>query len=346
MTITSSGGLTVSQLELSELEEIEKLIRSLKNTFSTVEDKAFADTCPLIGHGIPYRVRKLLNDFRNQRTGAGYLLIQGFPIDDESIGPTPAHWDAPWVYPRVFREEIFQCLISSSMGDIYGWRTQENGRYLRHIVPIEKDKNEQLGGSSSVVLLWHIEEAFHPQRADMMTIMCYRNDEKAATNICSLSDLDIPSHYWNILSQSRFYIEPDKSHMPENNISEQWALGNDDFAQIRSFLSDPKPIPVLQGRKGYERLQVDEAFMHAVDGDFEAKEALEWLFDQMNKNKHQIVMKPGDILLIDNRVTVHGRSPYVPNYGPKARWLRRVNITADLCKSYQWKEKPHDRVIF
>jgi Fe(II)/alpha-ketoglutarate-dependent arginine beta-hydroxylase len=346
MSAQSVASLATSTFESNELVEIESLIKSLQKEFKTTEDKEFANACHLVAQEMPRRIRKQLNDFRNQRIEAGYLLLQGFEIDDEWIGPTPAHWDAPWIYPRILREEIFQCLISSCMGDLFGWRTQENGRYLRHIVPIEKDKNEQLGGSSNVVLLWHIEEAFHPQRADMMTIMCYRNEEHACTNICAASDLEIPSHYRSILSQPRFYIEPDKSHMPENNISEQWQLDNEDFARIRSFLSDPKPIPVFQGRQGSERLQVDEAFMHALPGDLEAQEALQWLFSHMNQQKHEIVMKPGDILLIDNRMTVHGRSPYVPNYGPRARWLRRVNITTDLCKSYQWKESPYDRVIF
>ncbi len=172
-------------LEQEEIQAIETLIRRLQSTFATVEQEAFADACQLAAQEMPIRLRKAFLDFRNRRMNNGYLLIQGFPIDDASIGPTPSHWDAPWEYPQIFREEIFQCLISSCLGEIFGWLTQENGRYLRHIVPIEADKNEQLGGSSNVILLWHVEEAFHPQRADMMTIMCYRNNEKAATNLCS-----------------------------------------------------------------------------------------------------------------------------------------------------------------
>lgn len=333
-------------LDYDEVNIIESLIEKLGSKFETVEQQEFADYCALVAQELPFRLRKLFNDFRNKRINDGYLLIEGFPIDDEAIGPTPKHWDTSWTNQATLREEIFQCLISNSVGDIFGWLTQENGRYLRHIVPIDSDRNEQLGGSSDVTLMWHIEEAFHPQRADMMSIMCYRNEEKACTNICSLSDLDIPNHYWEILSQPRYTIQPDKSHLPENNKSQLWQIDEAHFNKIHAFMENPEPVAVIQGRVGESQLLIDEAFMNPLPGDLEAKEALDWLHQHMNERKHAIVMKPGDLLLIDNRITVHGRSPYKPNYGPKARWLRRVNITADLRKSYQWKDKAYGRVIF
>jgi L-asparagine oxygenase len=345
LEITIENSLCRNVFEPKEIAVLQDLIQSLQSRFETVEQETFADECKLVSQEMPLRLRKLLDDFRNRRLDNGYLLLEGFLIDDE-MGATPSHWDAPWTNPGILREEIYQCLISSGLGDIFGWLTQENGRYLRHIVPIESDRYEQLGGSSDVALLWHIEEAFHPQRADMMTIMCYRNTEEASTNLCSLSDLEIPDVYKKILAEPRFTIQPDKSHLPENNKSKLWSLDEAHFNKIRAFMRNLEPIAILQGRKGQEHFVIDEAFTEPLKGDFEAKEVLEWLYQQMNEKKHAIVMKPGDLLLIDNRVTVHGRSSYKPNYGPKARWLRRVNITTDLVKSYQWKDKAYGRVIF
>ena len=334
-------------LSLSEqdCEQIESIIERLQAQYTSTESDEFATACYLMAQSMPYHLRKQLNDFRNQRVPGGYLVVKGFSIDDEQIGATPSHWDAPWERPKTLREEIYHCLISSCLGDIFGWLTQENGRFIRHIVPIEKDKNEQLGGSSNVTLLWHIEEAFHPHRADMMTIMCYRNEEQATTNICSLNDLDIPEHYRKVLSEPRYIIEPDKSHTMENNNSSQWSLDEGHFNKIRSFIENPTPVAVLGGKPGYEHLLIDEAFMEAVEGDTEAKEALEWLFNHMNERKTPVITNPGDVLVIDNRITVHGRAPYKPNYGPKARWLRRINITTDLVKSHEWKTIPYGRVI-
>lgn len=140
-------------LNNEEVSVIENLIYKLQKKFETVEQESFANLCKLISHEMPLHTRKLFDDFRNRRFLQGYLLLEGFPINDENLGPTPPHWDTAWINPKTLREEIFQCLISSCLGDIFGWLTQENGRYLRHIVPIESDRNEQLGGSSSVTLL-------------------------------------------------------------------------------------------------------------------------------------------------------------------------------------------------
>lgn len=335
----------ITSLTEQDKELIESIIERLQSKYTSTESDEFATECYLLAQSMPLNLRKHLNDFRNQRVPGGYILLKGFSIDDEDIGPTPSHWDAPWERPKTLREEIYHCLISCCLGEIFGWLTQENGRIIRHIVPIEKDKNEQLGGSSNVTLLWHIEEAFHPHRADMMTIMCYRNEEKATTNICSLCDLDIPDHYRKVLSEPRYIIEPDKSHTMENNHSSQWVLNEEHFNKIRNFIDNPTPVSVLSGKPGHEHLLIDEAFMAAVEGDNEAQEALDWLFNHMNERKTAVVASPGDILLIDNRITVHGRAPYKPNYGPKARWMRRINITTDLVKSHEWKATPHGRVI-
>jgi Fe(II)/alpha-ketoglutarate-dependent arginine beta-hydroxylase len=329
----------------SELDEIQGIVNELEKKYDSVESEEFAEECTLQASRLPYRIRKILFDFRNQKIPMGFLLLKGYHIDDEKISDTPKHWDTPWENSATLQEEIFQCLICSGLGNLFGWLTQENGRFLRNIVPIKADQDEQLGGSSRVPLLWHIEEAFHPQRADMMTIMCYRNLEKAGTNICSLDQMDIPEEILSILSQPRFVIEPDKSHFPENNQSQQWKLETDHFKRIKSFLANPVPTPVIFGPPGFQRMVVDQAFMSAVLGDLEAQEALDWFYQHLDERKTTIEMEPGNILLLDNRKVVHGRTPYKPNYGPKARWLRRGNITSDLTKSYEWKTKPHARTI-
>ena len=44
-------------------------------------------------------------------------------------------------------------------------------------------------------------------------------------------------------------------------------------------------------------------------------------------------LKPGDIILIDNNRTVHGRSPFFPNYNGYDRFLIRCFGTFDYDKS-------------
>ncbi|MFD5147752.1 TauD/TfdA family dioxygenase [Streptomyces sp. NPDC058401] len=51
-------------------------------------------------------------------------------------------------------------------------------------------------------------------------------------------------------------------------------------------------------------------------------------------------LKPGDLVIIDNRVTVHGRTAFHPRYDGADRWPQRTYVTTDLRRSRD--HRPHD----
>jgi hypothetical protein len=177
-----------------------------------------------------------------------------------------------------------------------------------------------------VTLVWHNEEAFHEHRADFLSILCYRNDERARTIFCGIDEIDVPDDMWRVLSAPRFTILPDTSHLPEQNVSQHWRLDDHVFAHIRRMHENPAPVPALSGVRAKPWMRVDEAFMAALPGDDEARLALRWLIDACYAHQSSVVMQPGDMVWIDNKRAVHGRTVYQPNYGPRQRWLRRVNV--------------------
>ncbi|MDY7579991.1 TauD/TfdA family dioxygenase [Herbaspirillum sp. RTI4] len=324
---------------------IEAIVDELLHNFGSVETAEFADACSLSAQQLPRRLRELAHRFKYMHLQCGAVLLRGIAVDDHRIGPSPQHWDAPWRNPPTLREEVTQCLLSAVLGDIFGWRTQENGRFLRHIVPVLKESEEQLGGGSSVTLVWHNEEAFHECRGDFLSILCYRNDEQAQTILSYVGDIAIPDEKWAILAAPRYTIRPDKSHFPDQNVSAHWRLDDHAFARIQCMYADPQPVPVLSGSREKPFIQVDEAFMCAIEGDAEAAEAFDWLLRQFDDKKNSIVMQPGDMLWIDNKRAVHGRSVYLPHYGPRQRWLRRVNVTLNLRASLPYRESALSRHI-
>jgi L-asparagine oxygenase len=46
---------------------------------------------------------------------------------------------------------------------------------------------------------------------------------------------------------------------------------------------------------------------------------------------HQLV--PGDLAVVDNRVTVHGRTAFTPRYDGRDRWLQRTFAALNLRRS-------------
>lgn len=339
------ASIHIHPLTPRECAGVEHLVDDMARTFGSVETAEFADACALAAQELPRPLRELAHRFKQLHLPCSAVLIRGMPVDDSRIGPSPPHWDAAWRNPPTLREEIAQCLLTSALGEIFGWRTQENGRFLRHIVPIEKERAEQLGGGSSVTLVWHNEEAFHDHRCDFLSIVCYRNEECAETILSSIDDIDVPDDKWAVLSAPRFVVLPDTSHMPDQNVSAHWRLDDDAFNRIRRMYADPQPVPALSGSRQRPFIQVDEAYMQATAGDDEAQGAFDWLIERFNEHKSSVVMEPGDMLWIDNKRAVHGRSVYQPNYGPRHRWLRRVNVTLNLRGSMPFREHAIARYI-
>ena len=50
----------------------------------------------------------------------------------------------------------------------------------------------------------------------------------------------------------------------------------------------------------------------------------------VDKHSHEIFLNPGELIIIDNRRSVHGRISFKPYYDGYDRWLKRSYVTRDL----------------
>nr|MBA2678711.1 TauD/TfdA family dioxygenase [Ktedonobacteraceae bacterium] len=89
-------------------------------------------------------------------------------------------------------------------------------------------------------------------------------------------------------------------------------------------------IPIFFGDFNAPFLRVDTSCIKAQDE--EAEVALEYLIWEMNRVACEIVLEQGDLLLLDNHVVVHGRTPFPPRFDGTDRWLQRASITANFRK--------------
>jgi Fe(II)/alpha-ketoglutarate-dependent arginine beta-hydroxylase len=331
-------------LERQDLAAIEDIVASLAARHRTVESVDFLEDCKSASGVLPEGLKKSLQNFRNMEMGSAFFVLSGFTIDDKAIGPSPENWNAPWSDVPYLREEIYQCLIMSGIGDIFGYRTLEQGRFLRHVTPDKQKMGDQVAGSSAVTLEWHTEEAFHPCRGDFQSLMCYRNHEEAVTNIAQVCDLDLDEDVWRILRQSRFYIRPDQAHQP-GEYGEASALGEDVFQNVQALTDDPEPRPLVTGPRHCPFLIVDQAFMDPLPGDDEAAAALTKLLKALEAANRKVVLSPGDLLLFDNQRAPHGRSAFTPLWGAEKRWLRVLYATADLRKSVGFRKDVRSRAV-
>ncbi|MDX3227396.1 guanitoxin biosynthesis L-enduracididine beta-hydroxylase GntD [Streptomyces sp. ME19-01-6] len=308
-----------------EVAVVSSVLAEVVERFRTVQSQAFHDEASVYAHELPRALRQGINHFRLHEPSA-LLLVSGYPVADQGIGRTPAHWRPGSSENPAAREEFFLFLCASLLGDPVAWADKHDGRIVTNIVPVRGDEDEQLASSSSTPLTWHTEDAFHPLRADYLGLMCLRNHDQAATTVASVDDVQLPDDVAEILAQPRFVILPDGSRS--------------------GAATEDHPIPLLFGSTHTPYLRLDQHYTRpAAADDAEAASALGVAMSAVSDALTGHALGAGDVLFVDNYRAVHGRESFKARYDGTDRWLKRVNVVRDLRRSRAVRGVAHSRTI-
>ncbi|WP_344456229.1 guanitoxin biosynthesis L-enduracididine beta-hydroxylase GntD [Actinocorallia aurantiaca] len=301
-------------------------------------------------HELPERLRSVLAGFRVSGRPYGGFVISGLPVDEGGVGPTPTDYTDEPRGREVDRAGCVLLMIGSLLGDPFSYLTQQRGRMILDVFPVDGHEDSQLGSSSTVLLEWHNEDAFHPYRADWIMLLGMRNHDRVPTMFAPLQDLELKPETRELLFQDRYVIKPDESHTAEFN-ADTTGYDNDAevveeaFARVRRMNSDPVRVPILSGDPQAPFVRLDPAFMERDLGDPQAEHSLGEVIGQFDERIRDVVLGPGEMLIIDNLRAVHGRRPFKARYDGTDRWLRRINVTADLRKTEGRRFGPHGRAV-
>ncbi|MFD0884204.1 guanitoxin biosynthesis L-enduracididine beta-hydroxylase GntD [Streptosporangium algeriense] len=338
-------------LHKEDIAAINAVVDELAQRHDTVESAEFQRESRTYAEELPRRVRQAINEYKlTERSGT--LVISGLPVDDASLGPTPADWKEKRTSSTTLRHDIAFFLVAALLGEPIGWATQQDGRVMHDIFPIKKYEHDQIGWGSAQDLTWHTEDAFHPLRTDYLGLMCLRNLEGVETTVADVADVELDPEVRALLSERRFFILPDDSHRPQNGVAagtehdERVAeLRERSLRAVERALSDPEPIAVLFGDPHSPYVRVDPHYMRGAQGEVE-QAALEKFCSAVDSVLTGVVLKPGDIFFLDNYRVVHGRKPFRARFDGTDRWLRRLNVTRDLRKSREFRLDGAARVIY
>ncbi|MFM8311491.1 MAG: TauD/TfdA family dioxygenase, partial [Ilumatobacteraceae bacterium] len=144
---------------------------------------------------------------------------------------------------------------------------------------------------------------------------CLRGDAAAVTTLASVREVLplLPEAAADALFEPRFRTAVDESylHGRANRLS--------------------NPVPVLSGTFDEPTMVFDEDLMVGLDD--AAAAALRLLGDAVREHHTGVVLEAGDVLVVDNALAVHGRSPFVARYDGTDRWLQRSMVVSDLSVS-------------
>ncbi|HEX8762142.1 MAG TPA: TauD/TfdA family dioxygenase [Candidatus Saccharimonadales bacterium] len=241
---------------------------------------------------LPDGLSSAISSFADKGNDLGGLLLRGFEIDVD--GPNPERAQAIG--------EFTLLSVAARIGLPYGYASQRNGEIIQNLTPKPEDAFKQLGTGSQTVLNWHTEDAHTEQNCDVISLLCLRGADDAAT----------------LLSQ----IRPDELHPAVRD-----ALERDDYV-VRSDGSynsaSQIKTPVIRSTERSHVTRYDPLYTECLNPS--AQSALNELTRHIDKNAVSIVLQKGDLLLIDNHTNVHARSAFTPKYNGKDRWLQRAGI--------------------
>jgi L-asparagine oxygenase len=240
--------------------------------------------------------------------GSGAVLVRGLDVGDP--GPTPAAMEAATTDTRSATALL---AAASRLGSPVGYVQEHGGQVVQNIFPLPDSVGQQISTSSDVSLAFHTETAFHPHRSHYLLLLCLRGDPAAHTTLCCV-DAIVPNLGVDVvrtLCEPRFRTGVDLS-----------------FGRGDGWMTAPAPV---LGRRddGTRTLNYDGELTVGLDAD--AAAALTAIADVIACTHTSVVLEAGDLLVIDNRRAVHGRSEFPARFDGTDRWLQRTFVVDDLA---------------
>jgi alpha-ketoglutarate-dependent taurine dioxygenase len=162
-------------------------------------------------------------------------------------------------------------------------------------------------------LALHTETSFHPYKPDYVMLLCLRGDPTAVTTYANIDDI---IEYLD--NETISYLQ-DPVYL--TGIDKSFRESDKEYRQVK--------LPILKkvGRNEYN-FNYDEDLMYPTN--ILASMAIDKLAEAVCKCVKEIVLEAGDLLIIDNNKTIHGRKPFQPRYDGTDRWVQRMLVRKEL----------------
>jgi L-asparagine oxygenase len=277
-----------------------------------VDDPAWVNAARNLSSLLPVRLRQTLRRFSWDPGADAMLLLRNLPIRADDLPATPSV--AGSVQRAATVPAAAEVLIALQLGELIAFREEKSGALVQDVVPVPGMEAFQ-GNAGSVRLNMHIENAFHAERPDFVGLMCLRNDHEnvAGLQITSIRNAVplLTEATRAVLAEPRFVTEaPASFGTLDGTLPPHGILGGD--------LEDPD-------------IKVDFESTRPLDD--LAAQAMAALGDALAEVRRTIVLEPGDLAFVDNRLALHGRTAFMPRYDGRDRWLQRVFVHLDFRRS-------------
>ena len=275
-----------------------------------VDAAADAERAAALVTAFPARLVRALHRYGNRGSAHNTLLLSDLLPDVADLQPSPGTTTPAVLGPAGAAAALTLLAVAGQLGEAFTFASLYEGRLVQHVTPVPGRECEQTSEGSGTFLAWHVEDAFTEDRCDFFGLLCLRGEPGAATLVAPARSLDLPAEVERVLRAPRFVVAPDIAHGPDTTLD----------LPARAVLTGPPDDPEICFDAVYQR--------PADPADAAAAAALDTVAAAVDAAAAAHVLEPGQLLLVDNRRVVHGRTAFRPRYDGTDRWLLRTMICA------------------
>ena len=202
--------------------------------------------------------------------------------------------------------------IGARVGELFAYREWDAAQLVQNRYPVAAHREVQTASGFGDLVL-HTEACFTSYPPDFLALLGLRPD---ATGAARTLVADIPlalrllgEAELRALSEPLFVFEPDRG------------------SHVHNGLRTTAPVSMLRDHGQGSVLEYSTLLIATTK---EGGRALAGLNAALNRCAVSVALGHGDLLLIDNRRTVHGRTAFRPAYDGSDRWIQRVLLLGRL----------------
>ena len=291
---------------IAEIDQLE--IPSPYENTSLFENHVIREVLPSIAVSF---LHLKLEWFRNEPFHAA--IIRNAPKDN-NCPSTPLTFN--YNHKKTFLSEAIIYAISCCFGETFSYKEEYKGCLIKNIFP-RKDLSEfDSNNYGAHELKLHTEVAWAKMRPDYLVMNCIRTNPEysVATNLVTVHDIigQLNTDEIEKLREFEYQICLPEMFRPDINESYHWTPA----------------LPIITGSDELLEIRTNLSFARSFKNKY-ASSLIE-LSKAATTTQIPIILSEGDILIINNRNTLHGRSSFKPRLDGSDRWIQQIYVKESL----------------
>ena len=236
--------------------------------------------------------------------GNGPIAVhfRGLPVPDD-LPPTPVDTLKPPLRSER-NAEAWLALIGIALGDLFAHSEICGGHLFHSVAPEPGQEYQPTGVCSKGRLTMHTDGATHPMPPDFVLLWCHRGDADVRTAVASAEVVreHLDPNDRALLSEPRFRHRLDyefRASLDRGFTAPAPILSESPFGPTIGFDVDFVEIPP----------EADEGLMGRLEDALESVAA-------------QVILRPGELLVLDNHRCAHARDGFLARFDGTDRWLQ------------------------